>query len=78
MSPAMQARKDRTDALLSSIKTCRQRRRELVPRFAVEWGLSREIVQDYVQLLLDAGRLEQGKDGLLQLVSQKSLKARHA
>jgi hypothetical protein len=72
MSPAMSARKARVDALLSSVRVFRQRRRELVPRFAVEWGLSREMVQEYVGLLLAAGRIQEGKDGCLELVGRTS------
>ena len=74
----MRGRKARVDALQDYVKVFRQRRRELVPRFAVEWGLSQEKVQEYVQVLVDAGILEVAKDGMLQLVHRKSLKARHA
>jgi len=66
-SPAMRARMARLDLLLSFVRISRQRRRDLVPRFAVEWGLSEEKVQEYVSLLLAAGRLDIGKDGMLQL-----------
>lgn len=72
MSPAMLARTKRLEALISFVGISRQRRRDLVPRFALEWGLSLEKVQEYVSLLVDAGRLEVAKDGMLQMVSNKS------
>jgi hypothetical protein len=67
MSPAMRARMARLDLLLSFVRISRIRRRELVPRFALEWGLSEEKVQEYVRLLLAAGQIQEGKDAMLQL-----------
>lgn len=72
MSPAMLARTKRLVALVSFVGISRQRRRDLVPRFALEWGLSLEKVQEYVSLLLDAGRLEISNDGMVQVVDRKS------
>jgi hypothetical protein len=70
MSPAMLGRKGRIDSLLSYVRITRQRRRELVPRFALEWGLSEEKVQEYVRLVLAGGQVQEGKDGMLQLASR--------
>ena len=73
ISPSMQARKDRLESLLSFLKISSQRRRDLVPRFALEWGLSEEKVQEYVGLLIRAGRVMEDRDGL-HVVGRKSLK----
>jgi hypothetical protein len=62
MSSAMLARKERLEALLSSVRISPQRRRDLVPRLALEWGLTKEKVQEYVDLLLAAGLLEEVKE----------------
>lgn len=72
MSPAMLARKERLEGLVSFVRISRQRRRDLVPRFALEWGLSLEKVQEYFSLLIDAGRLEISNDGMVEVVGRKS------
>jgi len=59
----MRARKERLESLLSYVRIFPQRRRELVPRFALEWGLTKEKVREYVDLLLVVGRLEEVKEG---------------
>ena len=70
----MRARKERLESLLSFLRISRQRRRDLVPRFAMEWGLSEEKIQEYVGLLIRAGRIVEDKDGL-HVVGRKSLKS---
>jgi hypothetical protein len=73
-APSMRARKERLESLLSFLRISLQRRRDLVPRFAMEWGLSEEKVQEYVGLLIRAGRIVEDRDGL-HVVGRKSLKS---
>lgn len=69
--PAMQARQQRLDSLVSHVRSSRQRRGDLVNRFAFEMGLSVETVQEYVDVLISARILELGEDRMIQLVESK-------
>lgn len=68
----MLARAERMDALLELVRIQRLQRRQVAAKFAVEWGLTIEKVQEYIRLLMEAGQVEiSRKDGCMQLVDRR-------